>query len=73
MSTQMNLQGVKCPVNFIKIRLELEKMKAGEILEVIIDDGEPIDSVPRSLQLEGFEVCRQEPFGENGWLVCVKK
>lgn len=68
----MNLQGVKCPVNFIKIRLELEKMKAGEVLEVIIDDGEPIDSVPRSLQLEGYEVSGQEPCGE-GWRIFVKK
>jgi tRNA 2-thiouridine synthesizing protein A len=54
--TTLDLTGVVCPMNWVKARLELERMQPGERLELVLDPGEPLDSVPRSAREEGHEV-----------------
>ncbi|MGK7921770.1 MAG: sulfurtransferase TusA family protein [Trichodesmium sp.] len=50
----IDLRGTPCPINFVKTKLHLEKMMPGEILEVWLDPGEPIEQVPDSLVMEGY-------------------
>lgn len=50
---KLDLRGVACPMNFVKTRLKLDKMATGEILEVLLDGGEPIESVTSSVLSEG--------------------
>jgi sulfite reductase (ferredoxin) len=52
----IDLRGVACPLNFVKAKLELEKLETGDILEVLVDDGEPVRNVPASLLEQGQEV-----------------
>ena len=56
----LDLRGVACPNNFVRAKLELEEMRSGEILEIIIDDGEPIKNVPRSIKEEGHKIIKVE-------------
>ncbi len=53
---ELDLRGVTCPINFVKTKLRLEKLKNGEHLEVLLDKGEPIRNVPRSAREEGHKV-----------------
>ena len=53
---ELDLRGVMCPYNYVKTKLKLEEMKPGQILAVIIDDGEPIRNVPRSAHDEGHKI-----------------
>jgi tRNA 2-thiouridine synthesizing protein A len=57
---KIDLRGVLCPINFVKTKLKLEMMDSGQVLEVILDDGEPIRSVPRSIKEEGHRVVKVE-------------
>ncbi len=52
----LDLSGVLCPMNFVKTKLQLEEMEEGQILEVILDEGEPVKNVPRSVKAEGHNV-----------------
>ena len=52
----LDLRGTKCPLNYVRTRLELERMEAGQVLEVWLDLGEPAEQVPRSLRMDGHEV-----------------
>ena len=45
-----------CPITFVKAKLLMEKMAAGEIAEVRLSDGEPLENVPRSVLDEGHQV-----------------
>jgi tRNA 2-thiouridine synthesizing protein A len=54
--TTLDLTGVLCPMNWVRARLELERMQPGERLELVLDPGEALDSVPRSAREEGHEV-----------------
>ncbi|HSQ92537.1 MAG TPA: sulfurtransferase TusA family protein, partial [Nitrospiraceae bacterium] len=56
-----DLRGVACPLNYVKTKLKLEMMDAGEQLEVWLDAGEPIKNVPLSLKNDGHKLLVQEP------------
>ena len=49
----IDLRGVKCPTNFVKAKLAMEMIDSGEVLEFYLDEGEPVENVPRSLKAEG--------------------
>lgn len=55
-----DLRGVACPLNYVKTKLKLEMMDAGEKLEVWLDAGEPIKNVPMSLKNDGHLLLLQE-------------
>ena len=61
----MDLHGVHCPLNFVKIKLELEKMEKGERLDAIIEAGRSMIEVPGSLRAEGHRIVKTEPHGES--------
>lgn len=52
----VDLRGVCCPTNFVKAKLALEMVETGETLEFLLDDGEPVKNVPRSLKAEGHKL-----------------
>ena len=56
----LDLRGTPCPINFIRSKLQLEKMATGELLEILLDQGEPIEQVPNSLIMEGYTIESQE-------------
>ena len=56
MTTTLDLTGVVCPMNWVRARLALERMQPGEVLELVLDEGEPLESVPRSAREEGHVV-----------------
>jgi TusA-related sulfurtransferase len=51
----LDLRGTPCPVNFVRTKLKLSQMTPGQTLTVWLDAGEPIEQVPHSLALEGYE------------------
>ncbi|MBF2065802.1 MAG: sulfurtransferase TusA family protein [Calothrix sp. C42_A2020_038] len=53
---QLDLRGTPCPINFVRTKLNLEKMPPGSLLEVWLDPGEPIEQVPDSLTMSGYKV-----------------
>jgi TusA-related sulfurtransferase len=59
-SSELDLRGVICPYNFVKTKLKLETMGQGQVLSVLLDDGDPIRNVPRSVENEGHTVLSQE-------------
>lgn len=52
----LDLRGTPCPINFVRTKLKLEQMPFGEVLEVWLDAGEPIEQVPQSLTVEGYTI-----------------
>ncbi len=57
---RIDLRGTPCPINFVKTKLALEGLAAGQVLEVILDLGEPSRNVPRSAQEEGHAILLAE-------------
>ena len=57
-TASLDLRGVLCPINFVKTKLKLESLEEGDQLEVLLDDGEPILNVPRSVKDEGHKILK---------------
>jgi TusA-related sulfurtransferase len=51
----LDLRGTPCPINFVRTKLKLSQMSQGQILEVWLDSGEPIEQVPHSLAIAGYD------------------
>ena len=69
----VDLKGVKCPINFVKAKIELANIKSAETMGFILDHGEPIENVPRSLQSEGHEVIKIDDNYEGSNLLVIRK
>jgi sulfite reductase (ferredoxin) len=61
----VDLRGVGCPLNFVKAKLELEKVAVGEALEVLVDAGEPVRNVPESFVQQGQNVLGVKESGDH--------
>jgi tRNA 2-thiouridine synthesizing protein A len=55
-----DLRGEKCPYTFIKARLAMEELAAGEILKVILDFRPAWTKVPASFLVLGHELVSSE-------------
>jgi TusA-related sulfurtransferase len=45
-----------CPMTFVKTKIELNKLQKGDILNVKVRAGEPLENVPKSAAEQGFKV-----------------
>ena len=68
----LDLKGVPCPMNFVKTKLKLEDMAIGDVLQVILDDGDPIMNVSASVKEEGHRILKVEKINGH-WKLIVKK
>lgn len=68
----LNLKGVPCPQNSARALLKLASMDVGEILEIIVDDGEPIENVPPSLEEDGHKIIKRRKTDDGLWHLLVK-
>ena len=59
----VDLRGVACPLNFVKAKLQLEKIDIGCVLEILLDAGEPVRNVPASFSQQGQEVTEVNDLG----------
>ncbi|MBE6331838.1 MAG: hypothetical protein E7070_05995 [Bacteroidales bacterium] len=71
-SRKKDFRGVACPMNFVKTKIELASMQGGQVLEILLDDGQPIQNVPGSVRQEGHEVLATEKV-DNYWKVVIRK
>lgn len=60
----LDLRGTPCPINFVRTKLQLEKMEPGALLEVWLDAGEPVEQVPDSLRMEGYDIAALKDCGD---------
>ncbi|MBO6005957.1 MAG: sulfurtransferase TusA family protein [Paludibacteraceae bacterium] len=62
-----------CPMTFVKTKIELAKLSEGDILEVLLTEGEPLNNVPRNATEQGFNVLSVEHVEGVVHKVVIKK
>lgn len=69
----VDITDVVCPTTFVKAKIALEELEEGQILSVKMNDGEPVQNVPRSIKEEGHQILKLID-NENGtYNLIVKK
>jgi TusA-related sulfurtransferase len=71
----LDISAEVCPLTFVKTKLLLETMAAGEIACIRLGNGEPLDNLPRTLRDQGHSVLelRPEQPGGDVYQLLVKK
>ena len=70
---EKNCRGVGCPMNMVYAKVELSKLKSGQTLEIILDDGPPINNVPGSVEKEGHTILEKKQLDDGAWQVLIQK
>ncbi|HWV39661.1 MAG TPA: sulfurtransferase TusA family protein [Vulgatibacter sp.] len=68
----VDIRAFVCPMTWVRVKLGLEAIREGEILEVWMRGEEPLRNVPRSAKGEGHVVLLCEPAGEDHRLLIRK-
>ncbi len=48
-------------------------MERGQVLEIILDSGEPIQNVPRSVKEDGHEIIKVQKLESGAFKVLIRK
>lgn len=68
----VDLRGVRCPMGSVRARLVLAGMEDGDAVSFKVDDGEPIENIPRAMVEDGNSVEFRQKKG-NYWELGVRK
>ena len=69
----VDVTDVVCPVTFVKAKVAIEELDDGQILAVHLNDGEPVQNVPRSLKDEGHQILKLIDNNDGTYVLIVKK
>jgi TusA-related sulfurtransferase len=69
----IDITDVVCPVTFVKAKVALEELEDGEVLSVHMNDGEPVQNVPRSIKEEGHQILKLIDNEDGTYDLLVKK
>jgi len=69
----IDLRGEVCPYTYVKSKLAIEEMEAGEVLEIIVDHKPAVENVPRSMENEGHEVVEISQNNKTDYKIVVRK
>lgn len=69
----LDITDVVCPITFVKAKVALEELDDGQILSIRMNDGEPIQNVPRSIKEEGHKILKLVDNEDGTYNLLVKK
>ena len=69
----VDITDVVCPVTFVKAKVALEELDEGQILSIRMNDGEPVQNVPRSIKEEGHHILKLVDNEDGTYTLYVKK
>ncbi len=75
-AARLDLRADTCPITWVKTRMALEKVQEGELLVLLLREGEPLRNVPATAVEEGHRVVSRQPREEQGagtWEVVLEK
>ncbi|MCR5454582.1 MAG: sulfurtransferase TusA family protein [Bacteroidales bacterium] len=52
----LDITNEHCPMTFVKTKLKLAQIPEGDILEVLLTEGEPLNNLPRSAREQGYNI-----------------
>lgn len=68
----LDLSGVPCPANSARALMKIESMADGSLLEILVDDGEPVENLSASLESEGHSIVSRTREGGK-WKITARR
>lgn len=62
-----------CPLTFVKAKVALDELDDGEVIAIRMNDGEPVQNVPRSIKEEGHQILKLTANEDGTYTLIVRK
>ena len=62
-----------CPLTFVKAKVAIDELEDGEVIAIRMNDGEPVQNVPRSIKEEGHQFLKLVNNEDGTYNLIVKK
>ena len=62
-----------CPLTFVKAKVAIDELEEGEVIAIRMNDGEPVQNVPRSIKEEGHQILKLVNNEDGTYNLIVKK
>ncbi|MGN0328739.1 MAG: sulfurtransferase TusA family protein [Lachnospira sp.] len=62
-----------CPLTFVKAKVAIDEIEDGEVIAIRMNDGEPVQNVPRSIKEEGHQILKLVNNEDGTYDLIVKK
>lgn len=69
---EIDITSESCPMTFVRTKLAIEKMKAGEVLAVLLRGEEPRRNVPRAVRDHGHVIVGETELGEGLYRLLIE-
>ncbi|HBB60527.1 MAG: sulfurtransferase TusA family protein [Lachnospiraceae bacterium] len=69
----VDITDVVCPVTFVKAKVALEELEEGQVLSIRMNEGEPVQNVPRSIKDEGHQILKLLNNQDGTYSLIVRK
>lgn len=69
---RIDVSGTSCPMTFVRVKVALEGLRPGDILEAVLNDGEHPREIPPSVEADGHEVLSMDPI-EHKVVIRIRK
>ena len=84
MRLRMEIEGIKiddtvditdkvCPLTFVMAIVAIDELDDGEVIVIRMNDGEPVQNVPRSIKEEGHQILKLVNNEDGTYNLIVKK
>ena len=70
---QVDITDKVCPLTFVKAKVALDELEDGEVIAIRMNDGEPVQNVPRSIKEEGHQILKLVNNEDGTYNLIVKK
>ena len=70
---RLDVTGEICPITWVRTKLALEALEVGEVLEVLVNDGEPLRNIPGSAKNEGHKVTAVRPGADGTYVLHISR
>ena len=67
---ELDLRGVRCPLNWAHAKVRLEELRPGDSLTLVLDDPKGVRDIPRAAEAEGYSAGEPEPV-ESHWRLTI--
>ena len=71
--SQVDITDKVCPLTFVAAKVAIEEIDDGQILAVRMNDGEPVQNVPRSFKEDGHKILKLDDNEDGTYTLYVRK
>ena len=71
--SELDITDQVCPMTFVTAKVKLEELDEGQVLAIRMNDGEPVQNVPRSVKDDGHKILKLQDNGDETYTLYVEK